>query len=182
MVLTAFASPPCLRSPRIRGCEAQFGLSSPPSDGSLWIGSYDGLQRWNRGQLSIYRATGSSAKQSGDERPSPVNGTVREMATPGLPDNYIGSLFEDRRGRVWVTTRKGVAWFENDKFIRASGLPEGSANAVIADDGDGVWISYPGHGLFHVSHGRVVQSIPWPWSSQGGRPAPFGRRPRFGAR
>ena len=160
------------REPAVSTLSAYQGLRSPvwsvlpAQDGSLWIGSYDGLQRWNRGQLSIYRATGSSAKQSGDERPSPVNGTVREMATPGLPDNYIGSLFEDRRGRVWVTTRKGVAWFENDKFIRASGLPEGSANAVIADDGDGVWISYPGHGLFHVSHGRVVQSIPWPWSSQ----------------
>ena len=92
------------------------------------------------------------------------------MTAPGLPDDYIGSLFEDRRGRVWVTTRKGVAWFENDKFIRASGLPDGSANAIIADDDDGVWISYPGHGLFHVAHGRVVQSIPWPWSSQGTDP------------
>ena len=164
------------REPAVSTLSAYQGLRSPvwsvlpAQDGSLWIGSYDGLQRWNRGQRSIYRVTGSSAKQSGDERPSPVNGNVREIPAPGLPDNYIGSLFEDRRGRVWVTTRKGVAWFENNKFIRASGLPDGSANAVIADDDDGVWISYPGHGLFHVADGRVVQSLPWPWTSQGTDP------------
>jgi len=164
------------REPAVSTLSAYQGLRSPvwsvlpAHDGSLWIGSFDGLQRWNRGQLTIYRATGSSAKQSVGERRGAVNGTVREITAPGLPDDYTGSLFEDQRGRVWVTTSKGVAWFENGSFSRVSGVPVGSANAVIADEGDGVWISYPGHGLFHVVNGTVVRSIPWPWSSQGTDP------------
>jgi len=160
------------REPAVSTLSAYQGLRSPvwsvlpAHDGSLWIGSIDGLQRWNRGQLTIYRTTGSSTKQPVGERPGAVNGFVREITAPELPDDYIGSLFEDQRGRVWVTTGKGVAWFENGRFTRVSGVPAGSANAVIADEDDGVWISYPGHGLFHVAHGTVVQSIHWPWSGQ----------------
>ena len=47
------------------------------------------------------------------------------------------------------------------------GVPGGSANAILADQHEGVWISYPGHGLFHAVDNRVVESMTWPWSKPG---------------
>ena len=161
------------RAPAVVTISAHQGLRSPvwsvlpARDVSVWIGSFDGLQRWNKGQLTIYLSGGVS--QFG-RPPGAVNASVREITDPGLPDNYIGSLYEDQRGRVWVTTSKGVVWFENGRFTRVSGLPVGSANAIIPDQGDGVWISYPSQGFFHVAHGEVVQTMPWPWSDKGEDP------------
>ena len=164
------------REPAVSTLSAHQGLRSPvwsvlpAHDGSLWIGYFDGLQRWSQGQLTIYHSASSSEKQFGDDL-APVNGFVREMTAPGLPDDYIGSLFEDRRGRVWVTTGKGVAWFENGKFIRepAACLPAlQTPSSLMRTTVSGSAI--PRHGLFHVAHGTVVQSIPWPWSSSGTDP------------
>ena len=41
---------------------------------------------------------------------------------------------------------------------------------MFADAREGVWISYPGSGLFHVVEGNVVESVPWPWSARGPDP------------
>jgi hypothetical protein len=30
---------------------------------------------------------------------------VREIATRELPDNYLGSLFQDHQGRIWLFSR-----------------------------------------------------------------------------
>ncbi len=82
-----------------------------------------------------------------------------------MQDNKIGSLFEDQRGRIWVTSRKGAAWFENGRFTHVTGsLPVGAANAILPDQHDGVWVSYPAYGRFHVVEGKVVESVGWPWS------------------
>ncbi len=140
----------------------------PARDGSVWIGSFDGLSRWWQGQLTTYRSTGTSGRQIGQS--TTVDGSVREIIAPGLPGNNIGSLYEDKRGRIWITTSKGVTRFENGRFTRVNGLPDGSANAIIADQHDGVWISYPTRGLFHLVHGTVDQFKPWPWSSEGKEP------------
>ena len=54
-------------------------------DGSVWLGTGDGLNRWNNGQITIYR--------KGDS---------------GLPDDVVQSLFQDDRGRIWVSTLAGL--------------------------------------------------------------------------
>jgi len=132
-------------------------------DGSLWIGTQDGVNNWRQGQMTIYRSpTGPKTPSSGE-----VKGAPREITDSGLPDNKVGSLFEDQRGRIWVTTRKGAAWFENGRFTRARrSLPVGAASTIFADQHDGVWISYPAYGLFHVVEGKVIESARWPWSDR----------------
>ena len=50
-------------------------------DGSVWMGTLNGLNRWHGSDMTTYRRD-------------------RE----GLPGNSIGSLVEDDRGRVWVST------------------------------------------------------------------------------
>jgi len=167
------------REPAVFTVSASHGLSIPAlsvlsaHDGSLWIGGVDGVNRWNRGQVTIYRSATPPyrhrpAAQERTAKPGPgeLHEAPREVADPGLPSNEIGSLLEDQRGRVWVSTSRGVAWFENGRFTRAMGVPVGIANAIIADKNEGVWISYPGSGLFHVVDGRAIESVSWPWSNQ----------------
>ena len=157
------------REPIVSTISGHQGLSSPAwsvlaaREGSIWAGTFNGLDRWNRGQMTVYRAAPAQSRRSSGE----ANGAAREILDAGLLDNNIGSLFEDQRGRVWVTSKKGAVWFENGRFTRVTGVPVGSANAIFADQHEGVWISYPEHGLFHAVDNRVVESMTWPWSKLG---------------
>ena len=155
-----------LREPVVSSISADQGLSGQAwsvlaaRDGSLWIGTDDGLNRWRQGQMAIYR----SPSEPNTSR-SEMHGAPREITDAALPDNKIGSLFEDQGGRIWVTSRNGAAWFENGKFNRVGGrLPVGAASEIFSDRNKGVWISYPAYGLFHVVGGTVVESVSWPWS------------------
>ena len=154
------------RAPAVATISAYQGIRSPvwsvlpAHDDSVWISSFDGLSRWNEGKLTMYQSAG--APRFGGQLRA-LSADYREVTDPGLPDNYIGSLFEDQRGRIWASTSKGVAWFENGHFSRVSGMPDGSADAIFSDKHDGVWISYPGHGLLHAVGSKVVELVPWPW-------------------
>jgi signal transduction histidine kinase/ligand-binding sensor domain-containing protein len=108
------------------------------SDGSIWLGTRDGLNQWNDGQVTIYRK-GSS----------------------GLPDDLVGSLFQDNRGRIWVSTYRGVAYFENGRFITVSAVPSGFTHAIAGDSAGNLWISHSADGLFHLLGGSVVERFPW---------------------
>ena len=144
---------------------ASQGLSTPAwsvasaRDGSIWIGTDDGVNRWHDGQLTIYR----SAQLAGVGRRTAPKATVREIYDPGLPGNVIGPLTEDARGRIWVMTRDGAAWFENGRFTRAGSLIAGATTAIAADPHEGVWIADPNRGLVHLVDERVAESISWPW-------------------
>ena len=167
------------REPAVAAIGANQGLATPAysvlsaRDGSLWIGSYGGLNRWSQGRMTVYRARAVPVRRTAAARQLQMgleHGEASEITDVGLPDNEIGSLFEDARGRIWISTRDGAGWFENGRFARAGGAPIGSANAIVADAGEGVWISSLVSGLFHVLDGRVIESVPWPWSQRGHDP------------
>ena len=155
------------REPAVFTISADQGLSGQAwsvlaaRDGTVWIGTDDGLNRWHQGQMTIYRSATESRTQHGG------GGAPHEITDAALPSNKIGALFEDQQDRLWVTTDKGVAWFENGRFTRVRGNhPVGPVNAVLPDRHQGIWISYPFYGLSHVVEGRVVESAPWPWSDE----------------
>ena len=138
-------------------------------DGSVWIGSYLGLNRWKQGRMTRYRATPAPRSVAAREHETGSGRTAASevIADPALRDNEITSLFEDQRGRIWAgTLNGGVAWFEHGRFTSVRGVPVGIVTAIFADAHEGVWISYPAAGLFHVIDGRVVDTVPWPWSQQ----------------
>jgi signal transduction histidine kinase len=138
-------------------------------DGSLWIGAVSGLYNWNQGRMTVYRATAVAPIQSVATRDRPLGFAANEATenvVPQLPSNEIECLFEDSRGRIWISTHYGVARFEKGSFTRATGLPNESAIAIFADPHEGVWISYPAAGLFHVVEDRVIETVPWPWTEQ----------------
>ncbi len=132
-------------------------------DSSLWIGTDRGLHRWHQGQMTVYH----SLVEPGAPFHRELSSGLAEITEPESTDNKVESLFEDQQGRIWVTTRGRAGWFENGKFTRVSGrLPVGPVNAVLPDRHQGIWISYPFYGLSHVVEGRVVESVPWPWSDE----------------
>jgi signal transduction histidine kinase/ligand-binding sensor domain-containing protein len=129
-------------------------------DGSVWLGTAKGLNRWHGGQITVYRkrsarAVSESASES-DAGPAP-----REITDSGLPDDVVESLSEDDRGRVWISTPRAVAYFENGRFHPVSALPGGVVHSICGDRAGNIWINYQHPGLFHLVGGSLVERIPW---------------------
>jgi signal transduction histidine kinase/ligand-binding sensor domain-containing protein len=128
-------------------------------DGSMWLGSLDGLIRLNGGQVTTYRTPSHASARRARSKPERARG--REIFDAGLPDNGVGTLFEDGDGRLWVTTLRGIAYFENGRFIPVRKLPAGRA-LLIAEDGErGLWTTNNVHGLYRLRGATVIEQIPW---------------------
>jgi signal transduction histidine kinase/ligand-binding sensor domain-containing protein len=112
-------------------------------DGSMWIGTAEGLNRWKEGRTTIYRRRND----------------------PGLPDDSIQSLFEDERGRIWVSGSRGLAAFENGKFTAVPAVPGGFTHAISSDNRGGLWLSLwltsNDYGLAHLAGGKIIEQASW---------------------
>ncbi|MBV8055298.1 MAG: hypothetical protein JO071_08680, partial [Deltaproteobacteria bacterium] len=164
----------CFREFAVPSISAKQGLSSPSimavlvgRDNSVWLSALDGLNRWNNGHLTIYRARSDRSRlgvspQFRAARPrGPLEQAVTEIFDPELPDDEAGSLFEDDRGRIWVSTPEGLTRFERGRFSRLRDLPGGWVNTIIGDGNGGLWISYEDYGVLHVVNEKLVERIPW---------------------
>jgi len=108
------------------------------TDGSVWLGTNDGLNRWKDGRNTIYRKRSS-----------------------GLPDNRVASLLQDNRGRIWVSTLRGIAYLASGRFIHVGSVPDEPVHSIAGDSIGNLWISLQDQGLFHLHEGSVVKHIPW---------------------
>ena len=137
-------------------------------DGSVWLGTRDGLNKWDNGQVTVYRRQGNHSPALATRQGFPSHDgqnaetAVREISSSGLPDDNIYSLFQEDDGRIWVSTSRGVAIFENGRFTPISGIPEGQVHGFAADKAGNIWLSHQDDGLFHMRGGRVVERMPWP--------------------
>jgi ligand-binding sensor domain-containing protein/signal transduction histidine kinase len=112
-------------------------------EGSIWFATAHGLNRWNNGELTV-----------------PDTGSVkRDGKLNGLAPN---SLFQDDRGRIWVTTERGFGYLENDRFVSVSDSP-GPVTSIAQDTGGNKWIAQEHLALFQVVGTRITQQIPWAW-------------------
>ncbi len=130
-------------SPRFRHLTIDHGLSQSAvysllqdRQGFVWIGTKDGLNRYDGYEFTIYRKVAADSAS--------------------LSNNYVTALFEDRRGFLWVGTLEGGV----NRLDRASGhfqrylhsppLPgsiSGNHITAIAEDNSGsLWIG-TSHGL-----------------------------------
>jgi signal transduction histidine kinase len=115
-------------------------LATP--DGSVWLGTDGGLNRWTNGHIEICR-------------------TDR-----GRPDGKIkgqkpNSLFQDHRGRIWISTLRGIGYLENDRFVQISGIAGGTVLSMAEDTAGNLWIASETLGLFQLFGDRKVQHLPW---------------------
>jgi ligand-binding sensor domain-containing protein len=129
---TAFAQAPPLQFQHLSDAQ---GLShnrvwaiTQDKYGLIWIGSQDGLNRFDGYKVDIYRT-----------EPADKN---------SLPNNYVRCLFTDSHGTVWIGTGNGLAYYDYrsnsfQSFFRGKGedsLP-GNNISVIKEDVYGMlWI------------------------------------------
>jgi diguanylate cyclase (GGDEF)-like protein len=104
--------------------------------GFIWMGSQDGLVRWDGYSARVYHA-------------DPHDKTA-------LSGNYILSLHIDQQGRLWIgTSTDGLSRYDpqRDGFVNigagAGGLSNPSVSAIAADGSSGLWIG-TGKGLDHL--------------------------------
>jgi signal transduction histidine kinase/ligand-binding sensor domain-containing protein len=105
-------------------------------DGSVWINSSGVLNRWKDGRITIIRK-------------------------PDTPGTGVQSLFRDSRGRIWVTTPRGVGHLEGDQLASMRSVSGGFVTSITEDTRAVLWIANQDLGLLRLSSDKEVQHIPW---------------------
>jgi ligand-binding sensor domain-containing protein/signal transduction histidine kinase len=103
-------------------------------DGSLWIGTPDGLNHLQGEKIKSY------------------------TSADGLPDDFIRSLFSDTDGTLWVGTRRGLAHWQNGRFTilsRADGLKSELIGAMLRSSSNDLWVGTL-DGLVRVRDGKLT--------------------------
>ncbi|WP_093207779.1 ligand-binding sensor domain-containing protein [Siphonobacter aquaeclarae] len=108
----------------------------PARDGSLWIGTFDGISILNPATLQF------TTFRNDPSNPS------------SLTNNSIYSIFQDRAGSLWIGTyHKGINIVHdpNPAFHRIEASPNGLSDevvsAVLEDSRQNLWIGTQGRGL-----------------------------------
>jgi diguanylate cyclase (GGDEF)-like protein len=105
-------------------------------EGFIWVGTQDGLARWDGYRFKNYRA---DAKVAGS-----------------LPSSYIDTLHADASGRLWVGTDNGSLAVHDahaDRFVQielgAARNGKAEFTAIVDDGKTGLWVGST-RGLLHV--------------------------------
>jgi len=130
-------------------------------NGDLWAASFSGVTRFKNGEVTIYRRAQQAMPGSHSQGVQPSTNTrARSISDSGLLQS-TDSLFEDREGKVWVTSRAGVVRWDGKRFSRLPNVPGGSVYGIAEDSRQNVWLNNEQHGLIHVRHDGEVEAIPW---------------------
>jgi len=125
-------------------------------DGSIWMGTKDGLRMWSHGEVTIYGGADDQKSQS-----TTVWLPVRYVANRGLPDHVPVHVFADNAGRILVSTQYAFGYMENGRFVSIRGVPGGVVTSVAQDRQGNLWIANQDQGLLRLSKDGTVQHITW---------------------
>jgi signal transduction histidine kinase/ligand-binding sensor domain-containing protein len=125
-------------------------------DGSIWMGTNDGLRMWNHGEVTIF---GRADDHKSPSRTVWLN--VHYVASRGLRDHVSVSVFADNSGRILVSTPYSFGYMENGRFVAIRGVPGGVVSSVAQDRQGNLWIANQDQGLLRLSKDGTVQRISW---------------------
>ena len=157
------------------------GLTAPAEtifedrEGSIWVGTDKGLERFRQRNLRWYPAPGSqqgfnlAEGDGGEIWASSLNGPIYRTAAgkliPGSP-NSVRYFYREPSGALWASQSDGIWKWSGGRFVRQSVpkvvdqiLPATNRDPMIvvsaaADSGGGVWIAVGGRGEFYVKNGE----------------------------
>lgn len=105
------------------------------NDGTIWIGSREGLARIRNGEVSYHSVEN------------------------GLPDNRIRNIIGDSFGRIWIGTFSGLVKYEEGEMItynQSDGLLDEKIQTITVEDRNRIWLgTESGISLFD---GRTFQN------------------------
>ncbi|HMM34361.1 MAG TPA: two-component regulator propeller domain-containing protein, partial [Thermoanaerobaculia bacterium] len=170
-------------------------------DGYLWLGTYEGLVRFNGVSFVVYDTRNTPALKSNsvwalhEDRDGTlwaatlgggvarVRGGVfaRYGVRDGLPSEYVWALAEDSEGAVWAGTDAGLARFDGTSF-RAVTLPSPfervPVRSLLGSPAGGLWIGTTTDGLLRWDGTTLRRVHPSAGRAPGAvyalAPAPFG--------
>lgn len=128
--------------------QASVNAIAQTPDGYLWLGTYEGLARFDGVRFTTYDTAN----------------------TPALGNNRVSALLTDRDGALWIGTDGGglvrLAGRAFTRFTTSEGLSHDSITALsLAGDG-GLWIGTRGGGLNRLSDG-TFERFEWEPSLRG---------------
>jgi signal transduction histidine kinase/ligand-binding sensor domain-containing protein/CheY-like chemotaxis protein len=142
-------------------------------DGYLWLGTQEGLVRFNGIQFVPFNKSNVDAIKHNDIRAlleaqdgnlwiGTLGGVVvRDRSgqfraytqKDGLSNNFVNALLEDEKGRIWVATNDGLNLFSAGKFVwmgEHDGLSNSNINALVQGQNHDIWAGTNG-GLNRIS-------------------------------
>ena len=146
-------------------------------DGYIWVGTGEGLARFNGSEFTIYSAANTPEFPDApitillEDREGAIwvasrgSGLYRLRAgrfakiapNPGLSDGRVYALALGADGSVWIGTAGGVSRFRAGRFTRftqAEGLPHNKVSAILPEPVGKVWVGTD-RGLVTISDDRV---------------------------
>jgi signal transduction histidine kinase/CheY-like chemotaxis protein/ligand-binding sensor domain-containing protein len=153
----------------------------PEADGTLWVGTSDGLARFD-GQGFIRWEASSSLRDATvyDLRRDPQGHlwactgrgmarfdgrawTLRYSSKDGLPNEFSAITAEwDASGRLWVGTDSGLFRLEGKRFVHvpsADGRSVGETDDLLSETNGTLWIASSDRGAFRWD-GKEVRPVP----------------------
>jgi signal transduction histidine kinase/ligand-binding sensor domain-containing protein len=101
----------------------------------LWIGSFDGLFRFDGTRFTNYN----------------------RFNTPGLGSDHVKSFVGDRNGNLWIGTGKGLVVCNKGKFTNLAGKNDFFIESIKLDERNNkLWIGTRHNGLYEYDIGKRV--------------------------
>jgi len=157
-------------------------------DHALWIGTTDGLVRFDGSRFRYYQRENTPALRADSVFCLTVTrdgtlwigveggGLVRYRdghfraftALDGLSNNVVRAIFEDSDGLLWLGTDQGLFHMHGERLVRIDAtdlIPELSVHAITQDRNGAIWVG--GTSLLRILAGRAqVYRIPLREQSQ----------------
>jgi signal transduction histidine kinase/ligand-binding sensor domain-containing protein len=124
-------------------------------DGSIWMRTLDGLSRLKNRLVTVYREHNNTLAPGAPNRPT------TKSAVNGFREQGSGSLYEDAKGRIWVSTLSAVSFLVNDRFVPVRNLPGGRVHSIVSDREGRIWIAHETQGLLRWQEDGTVQQTSW---------------------
>ncbi len=143
------------------------------NDGYLWVGTYDGLARYNGDtfeRIGLRRDTVLSFRKardgalwigtSGGGVAVYSHGLLRTISRKeGLPSDSVPALIQAADGTMWIGTTAGICSWRQGKLELVLST-ESAYPYAIAEAGGIVWVGTRGTGLLALKDGKLIRTYP----------------------